>query len=438
MKQIFLLFLILFSTLSVADTGTVRMTDASFLATVGGQSFDLYGEMPSGEGTSESSPGKVYIPMANTLTSSRDYFYKNYGGATYNIFGYNSGISASAAFTLTLRSNTSISNGHLYAAVRQNSTGYIIINKFDMTSETNSTTALKTLTSISPQDICAASTAATVTCSNFDQSTPQSQTAGEKDIVVYFFYTSTLYSVNTTFSDITDANHTGGVFILFKMNNTIYDSSFITISNLNPRVGDSRILGSVTANTTLDTSIYRQTVAYYGDTGGCNGIIGQCMHYDGYFVLGNSQTMDYILSGLTNDTDYFFSIGYQDKFGFVTALSQEVDKTPLKIDELLKKQTCFLLTAGFGEEHYIIDYFRHFRSEVLSKYWLGQKFISFYYRYAPKYALSIYNSEAIRFVIRASAYVLYYIFNNLWWILIGFMLILLIVFYKKYFSRKEN
>jgi hypothetical protein len=116
---------------------------------------------------------------------------------------------------------------------------------------------------------------------------------------------------------------------------------------------------------------------------------------------------------LQNGVEATVSVASIDKFGFSTTLSNSLPGTPLEIEPLLKKTACFLLTAGFGEEHYVITYFRNIRDQVLAENWLGRKFIGFYYSTAPKYALIIYKCETLRLIIRGSAYCLYFILRNI-------------------------
>ena len=117
------------------------------------------------------------------------------------------------------------------------------------------------------------------------------------------------------------------------------------------------------------------------------------------------------VNNLTNSDTYNVSILFEDKYKFGTVLSNDMIGQPKEIEELLKKNACFLLTAGFGEDHFVINYFRNFRDTILSQSYLGRAFIHTYYELAPKYALMIYHNEAIRAVIRGAGYTLYFIFN---------------------------
>lgn len=117
------------------------------------------------------------------------------------------------------------------------------------------------------------------------------------------------------------------------------------------------------------------------------------------------------VNDLTNGEDQYLSLLFEDQYKFGTVVSLDTVGKPQEIQQLLEKNACFLLTAGFGEDHYIIDYFRHFRDNVLATTYLGKNFIEVYYKLAPKYALIIYQHDGIRAVIRGASYILYFIFN---------------------------
>lgn len=66
-----------------------------------------------------------------------------------------------------------------------------------------------------------------------------------------------------------------------------------------------------------------------------------------------------------------------------------------------KRGGCFVLTACYeNEEHATVKDFRRFRDTVLTKYYLGRKFISFYYEYGPTAAEFIKTKEYIKKPLR--------------------------------------
>ena len=199
------------------------------------------------------------------------------------------------------------------------------------------------------------------------------------------------------------------------MSNRIYNDDALRITIKSGKPGDKRVVIEYSSTATLSSN-YAKAVKVYKHTSdptasnmpiGYNNYSGTLLNQDYNYAQDGTITVN----GLKNSEEAILSVVFLDKFNFVTTLSQEVKVTPLEIQELLKKNACFLLTAGFGEDHYIIDYFRNFRDHVLASTYLGRSFIHVYYELAPKYALMIYQHESIRMLVRGFAYTLYFIFN---------------------------
>ena len=106
---------------------------------------------------------------------------------------------------------------------------------------------------------------------------------------------------------------------------------------------------------------------------------------------------------LKNRHCYSIQIYYRDKYGFASNLSGGFNAAPDKLEKLLEKNSCFLLTAGFGGGDPLIDDFRYFRDNTLKQHPLGRAFIRFYYRHAPAYAPAIAASPLLSALIRNAA-----------------------------------
>ncbi|OFZ72290.1 MAG: hypothetical protein A2451_12225 [Bdellovibrionales bacterium RIFOXYC2_FULL_39_8] len=122
------------------------------------------------------------------------------------------------------------------------------------------------------------------------------------------------------------------------------------------------------------------------------------------------------ITGLENRTEegpnnYNLALALMNKYQFVSHLSNAEYESPEKIEVLLEKQACFIMTAGFGEEHFVTDYFRNFRDEFLLTNILGKKIVGLYYMYSPKYAKMIYQNEQARLIVRGISYGAYYLMN---------------------------
>ena len=99
MRILLLCILIIFS-LNVGADDTVRILNVATLTAVTGTTdfnFSLVAEAPSGDGTSEAAPEKIYIPIATTINAvnSTNYFYLNSQTTSHPIFGYTATAGAS-------------------------------------------------------------------------------------------------------------------------------------------------------------------------------------------------------------------------------------------------------------------------------------------------------------------------------------------------------
>jgi hypothetical protein len=221
-----------------------------------------------------------------------------------------------------------------------------------------------------------------------------------------------------------------GVYFKILMSNYVIKKANLRITINSLRNGDNRAVLNFTPSVKLGTSFFKEVGVYASGSATADMAIISELLTGGQLAgpfLTSSQEGDMTVFGLTNGQPYNLGVFLIDHFDFVTGVSQTSLAEPQDIQELLNKQSCFLLTAGFGEEHYVIDYFRHFRDKTLSKYFLGQQFIKYYYRYAPSFALSIYNNQAIRFCIRMMGYFLYFVFNYSM-ALVGFFGLFIILF----------
>ncbi|UYL10149.1 hypothetical protein B9G69_006095 [Bdellovibrio sp. SKB1291214] len=125
-------------------------------------------------------------------------------------------------------------------------------------------------------------------------------------------------------------------------------------------------------------------------------------------------TVDERITGLSNGTTYCFIMGNRDLTGniyFFTptgAASGAVDPatqctTPEKVVGLLDDKHCFIATAAFGSDMAPeVQSFREFRNEYLLPYSWGKTFVKTYYKYSPKYAALISQSETAKVLVRGA------------------------------------
>ena len=140
-----------------------------------------------------------------------------------------------------------------------------------------------------------------------------------------------------------------------------------------------------------------------------------------------------ILKNLVNGETVQIGIAYVNKFYFASEISETDVQTPEMIQTFIQEKECYLLSAGFQKDHYILEYFRGFRDNFLLKNNWGRSFVKWYYRTAPYYAGIIYDNSFLRFVVRSLGYLAYYTLR-FFPILISLLGIFLIIFTLKRFS----
>jgi hypothetical protein len=410
MRSLFTILLMVLS-FNVFAVDTVRIDAPTNMMVTGvtDTSFTLGSDNPSGDATSESAPAKVYIPIQNTATGSDDYSTLNVAATLYNV------TNASHTVTYPLLATTGGTAKYIYVAVKYSALGtsFYVMAKSTLISANQ--TNLSAYFNLAPKDICKALIAnGNTACTNLEIGSSASTTIKP---IIYFFLSSDNLDISGS-TTIDPGTATGGVYFESQMSNRVYtDSDLQTLINT-LKVGDKRLIAEFSSNATMDSSIFKKVIVFkYTDT--TVEKVGFPTYRD-ILLLGGSldatdvstaQSGEFTLSGLTNNQTYNISIAFLDKFLFATTFSASRKGTPLEIQELLKKQACFLLTAGFGEEHYVISFFRGYRDQVLAHTWLGRKFITAYYKSAPHYADIIYQTEWMRLVIRSAAYCLYFLFN---------------------------
>ena len=125
------------------------------------------------------------------------------------------------------------------------------------------------------------------------------------------------------------------------------------------------------------------------------------------------------LKGLENGHCHAVRVGFVNKFGFASKFSRRLTSTPERIEVLLDKQACFLLTAGWGREHPVVDFFRHFRDKVLRIFPMGRFLIDIYGQISPRLAPFILKDEALAKKIRGLSFGLYLFLRYGWVVLLG-------------------
>jgi hypothetical protein len=358
-------------------------------------------ESSAGATPTESAPAEIFVPM-NGSSSQANYFTVKGVTTLFSAVG-----SESINFPLYL--NVGATRKYLYVAIKGTTGNYKIAQR--QSDSYLSQTNLDVTFPVTSQAICTQAT----DCSEF-----ASTSSTEKAYFAYFFLSDQpALSVGDDLAT-PGTTYPGGIYFKINMSNRVYTVSQVIPTITEIRAGDKRLVVKYTSTASIlkpksvrvllrPTPVVVTTQspieAYYNATTGEPTAV---LHptefayaYEGEITINN----------LENSKEQSLSVLFEDQYKFGTVLSLSDSETPQEIQQLLEKNACFLLTAGFGEDHYVIDYFRHFRDTVLASSYLGRSFIHVYYELAPKYALIMYQHEGIRAIIRGFAYTLYFIFN---------------------------
>jgi hypothetical protein len=134
-----------------------------------------------------------------------------------------------------------------------------------------------------------------------------------------------------------------------------------------------------------------------------------------------------VMKNLTNNQPIKVGVAYVNKFKFASRISEAEEQTPQSIQTFIQEKECYLLSAGFQRDHYVLEYFRAFRDNFLIKNFLGRGFVKWYYQTAPYYAGIIYNNAPLRFLVKSLGYLAYFTFR-FFPVLIGVILICFVFF----------
>ena len=396
-----------------ATAGTVRINGVSApvvsLSTLsGGAGSTLVVDSPSGDGTSSAAPAKVYIPFESDNGTTDNGDYTTYGTGNLPTGATSPTFTGTLSFTLDV---TGTAAGFLYAAVRgASSTDHVIVGKLATPVDG---AYISTITLL---QLCTPGTTY-IDCSNLETGDAPSVSVST---LVYFFHDTAVRTIGSTESSALPAD---GIFYDVKLSNKI-STGTISLSEL--RKGDERLTAVYQGFVFSD--IFELIAFDYGSA-------DSTKHTSQTFVAAGTAANSFVLEGvntsgeirirgLNNDQRYNLAIYFTDKYKFATLLSNSLINTPQKIEALLKKNSCFLLTAGFRGDHPVIDYFRNWRDNFLLKTYIGEKFVKFYYVWGPKLAPLVLANPWLAKIVRGSAYLLLWILEfKLWLVLLGLVLL---------------
>ncbi len=345
-------------------------------------------DAPSGDGSSSSAPTTIYVPIKNATNINQSIIVDattqlpNFGGLNWT---------GNIAVELNA-DNTTGTDYYLYAAVQDNGSSYKLIRTNGDLIPAN--TNVDHTFWFTMSDFCNVAN-----CAN------NSITTLEKS--VFFFLASSQPAATVSVDSLT------GQYFKFKFSSVV-NSQNISLNDL--RRGDERLIMEYSNGPVLN-DLYEIVVFSYSDLTTIKPVAsyGNISAQGSIIARSEVSSMDtsgyYIVKNLQNGVKLNLALAFVDKFQFATSFSNSLMATPEQIDIFLEKQGCYLLSAGFQEEHYVLEYFKKFRNEVLLKSSLGKNLVSFYYGTAPQYTSYIYKSPVLSASVRGFAYGLYFVFN---------------------------
>lgn len=377
---------------------TVRFADGGYETAISrsGTNFVDIPATSSGDGSSSSSPVKFYVPIDNsdnslderfTLGTPSDYMPSLQNATTFLAYSRH-----------RLLIDNDDGNVAMYAAIKKSDTEFLIFHKF-------SEPLSDGLFSINYANICtyASNFNSAFNCDDYD-----SGNSGTKTTQVYLFQ-STDNAIDTTAGNlINPSSTTGGLFLEIYWATKLPGGTSSVMTQTELKKGDQNLRASYTS-TGISSSDIKQVFACVKENSslGGNQVSTQgCFRGTSLFKeLGTTATSgEGTIRDLTNGVTYFVSVGIETNYHVATLLSNEISQSPLQIEALLAKQQCYILSAGFQEEHFVVDFYKMIRDRFLYKFSWGQSLIYWYYKTAPQYTQFIINSDYLAFAIRMMAY----------------------------------
>lgn len=380
-----------------------------------GVNFDLF-STKSGNGKSESAATKVYMPWAIPAAPiTTHYKVSNLGGKD----SVNGGI----IFDLSLEDDNR-DDLELFVAVKKDSeTNYKVV------AQLSESTPFVSLSQICGQPN-------ELDCTALDANSFGNNVSDDAFLYVFYVDEDENYNLGTEFDPSDSAVNNGLYFKVYFSNRlSIYNSTTTKVTSQTVGRGDKTLY--VKFEGSIGDAVVNRTGIFGGKS-------SAAPTQDNFFEIYNSakESAELSVTNLENDVEYCFLARYIDQYGFMSLTSELIGdncESPIKIEQLLNEKSCFLVTAGFQRDHYVLDYFRAFRDNVLINYSFGKKFIKFYYSLAPSYAKYIYSNVYLAKTVRGISYLIYYVMRN-FLVLVFLAITMAILFYfsKAYIWQKKS
>ena len=402
MLKTLLAIIFLVTSLKAWSVGTVRLNSdtAPTVQAFQSTSLDLVTDAPNSNGTVETDPAEVYVPISSTAGANANF--NKFSAGTANILPTIT--SGTVTFNVTVANHA---REFFEMGVEDNSGDWKAVDFVSdtITGKPDGTYAI----TVNISQICAQA-GTELDCNNVFQESDTAVT--EKSTLLYLFFNGS----NLVAGNAVNTGTTGGIYYNFNMSNRIDSTNKITLSEL--RKGDSQLTA------VYQGFNYNELYQVYGFDYNTNS--GQ---EDENLATASGNGTNYLLDsavssgeakikGLQNDRAYNFAVYFVDKYNFATLFSNVITARPQQIEALLEKNACFLLTAGFAGDHPLVDYFRSWRDQVLSKNFFGKMFINLYYEWGPKMAPVVLSHPWLAKSVRGSAHAVHWVLETRIWLVI--------------------
>lgn len=381
-------------TMSDIEEPVVRMNVAT--------SFDLTVDV-AGDGKTEAAAYKVYTPMKGASLPEL-YF----SGLKTNL-----PTSATGTFTFYINVDVDATDKFLVIGAKDGSEdNYEIVKIFNGT--TFSSDAETYGLSIPVVNMCQ------TTVLNCSSAGLDSDNSTGKNMY-YIFLANTDISAD----DFNPADFTNGMYVEVNFSSKVDTDFSLTLNAVSP--GDNSLYVDYTSSSSQIAS-FKDVIVIDG------GIADEPFHGSGGLqnptIIGliedSALTSKGQIRELVNGQNYDITVAFRNKYLFATKQSNQESGVPLEIEAFLEKNSCYLISAGFKTDHYVLDYLRHFRDTVLLKSSWGRAFVQVYYSSAPSYARIIYNNKYLSTLFRGFGWISYFVIKYFYYI-IGSIFILALI-----------
>ena len=401
-----------------------------------GTSYDLVTEHGSGGGDTVDDPTEVYVPIKVASGSQ-----ESHNVLLSDIPDIGDGTTITASQTFSFSVDIDLATGddtpqYIYMAYYDsNEEDYTVFKILGEVSEDVESQFL----SVDLSDLCT-TTYDVKDCTDL----AGENSSFEDDDLYYIFASSTSIALGDSSSDY-PSTYSGGAFLQTNLSTRVYDGSdsspTVTVSQTGIITGDESLY--LTYDTSASFSDTKETLVFSFPSSQASSqtyssaisASATLLSEEDEFAVNNDGAKIQV-KNLTNNQLYNISVAFLDKYQFATNVTATEAGTPLEIAKFLNEQSCYLVSAGFGRPHYVLEYFRMIRDQYLLKTSLGRSFVNFYYGSAPKYAGVIYNNAFLSFIVRSASYVLYFFMNFFWAIAVS--VVLLAYLYKFNLFNKMN